>query len=185
MIDFIVGFTDPDSPLGSDFDAELDATSELLRVARRCGVPVFFTSTVYQPDLVDAGLFPLKVPSLEVLIRGTPWVSVDPRLGPRGSEPVVEKRYASAFFGTHLASTMTAAGIDTVIVTGCTTSGCVRASVVDALQHGLRAIVPRQCVGDRAPAQHEANLVDIDGKYGDVVDLVTVIEYFESLGGIS
>jgi len=94
---------------------------------------------------------------------------------------VIEKRYASAFFGTHLASMLTAGGIDTLLVTGCTTSGCVRATVVDALQHGFRAIVPRECVGDRAPAQHEANLVDIDGKYGDVVGLQAVIDYLEGL----
>lgn len=184
VIDFIVGFTNSESPLGSDLDSELGATSELLDVARDRGVPIFFTTTVYQPDLVDAGLFLRKVPSLEILQRGSVWVAVDPRLGPRDSESVVEKRYASAFFGTHLASTLTAAGIDTVVVTGCTTSGCVRATVVDALQHGFRAIVPSECVGDRARAQHEANLVDIDGKYGDVVDLPTVIDYLESLGGM-
>jgi nicotinamidase-related amidase len=102
-------------------------------------------------------------------------VAVDPRLEPRPDEPVIEKCYASAFFGTPLASTLTAAGVDTLVVAGCTTSGCVRATVVDALQHGFRAIVPRQCVGDRAEAQHEANLVDIDGKYGDVVELDEVL----------
>jgi nicotinamidase-related amidase len=98
------------------------------------------------------------------------------------AEPVIEKRYASAFFGTHLASTLTAAGIDTVIVAGCTTSGCVRATVVDALQNGLRAIVPRECVGDRAAAQHTASLIDIDGKYGDVVSLAQVLGYLAGFG---
>jgi len=183
VIDFIVGFTDLESPLASDLDSELESTVTLLDVARDRAVPVYFTSTVYEPDLMDAGLFLRKVPSLATLIRGSRWTEVDPRLRRQPSEPVIEKRYASAFFGTHLASTLTAAGIDTLIVTGCTTSGCVRATVVDALQHGFRAIVPRQCVGDRAPEQHTANLVDMDGKYGDVVDLADVIAYLGARDG--
>jgi nicotinamidase-related amidase len=144
---------------------------------------VYFTTTVYESDLLDAGLFLRKVPSLATLVRGSRWTEIDPRLKRQPSEPVIEKRYASAFFGTHLASTLTASGIDTLIIAGCTTSGCVRATVVDALQHGFRAIVPRECVGDRAPGQHEANLVDIDGKYGDVVDAPAVLSYLESLDG--
>jgi nicotinamidase-related amidase len=181
VIDFITGFTDIESPLGSDLDSELEACSRLLEVARDHNVAVFFTTTVYQQDMVDAGLFVGKVPSLAILQRDSNWVQVDARLGVRDSEPIIEKRYASAFFGTHLASTLTAAGIDTLIVTGCTTSGCVRASVVDALQYGFRAIVPPECVGDRSAQQHAANLVDIDAKYGDVVDLPGVIEYLEGL----
>ena len=180
VVDFIVGFTDLESPLASELGSELASTLTLLDAARARSVPVYFTTTVYEPDLADAGRFVRKVPSLRILVRGSRWIEVDPRLGRRPSEPVIEKRYASAFFGTHLASTLTAGGVDTLIVTGCTTSGCIRATVVDALQHGFRAIVPRECVGDRAPAQHEANLVDIDGKYGDVVGLQSVID---SLGG--
>jgi nicotinamidase-related amidase len=117
------------------------------------------------------------VPSLRRLRRGSRWVAIDPRLRPRRGELVIEKRYASAFFGTPLASTLHAAGVDTLIVAGCTTSGCVRASVVDGLQHGLRVIVPRECVGDRAAGPHEANLLDIDGKYGDVTSLAEVLAY--------
>jgi nicotinamidase-related amidase len=183
VVDFIVGFTDLSSPLAGELDAELESTSVLLDAARARGVPILFTTTVYGPDFADAGLFVRKVPSLKTLVRGSRWVELDPRLGRRPAEAIIEKRYASAFFGTHLASTLTAAGIDTVVMAGCTTSGCIRASVVDALQHGFRAIVPRECVGDRAPAQHEANLVDIDGKYGDVVSLDDVAAYFEGLGG--
>jgi nicotinamidase-related amidase len=185
VIDFIVGFTDPESPLASDLSSELAATLTVLEAARNRTVPVYFTTTVYESDLMDAGLFLRKVPSLATLARGTRWIEIDPQLQRRFSEPVIEKKYASAFFGTHLASTLTASGIDTLIVTGCTTSGCVRATVVDALQHGFRAIVPRECVGDRAPGQHEANLIDIDGKYGDVVDQPTVLSFLESLGGTS
>jgi len=179
VIDFIVGFTDLESPLASELDAEIEATTTLLEVARSRSLPVFFTSTIYESDLNDAGLFVVKIPSLKILVRGSRWVELDPRLHRRSSEPIIEKRYASAFFGTPLASTLTAAGIDTLIVAGCTTSGCVRATVVDALQHGFRAIVPPECVGDRSAEQHAANLVDMDGKYGDVVDLVDVVATLE------
>jgi nicotinamidase-related amidase len=185
VVDFIVGFTDLSSPLASELGAELGATSTLLDAARARAVPVLFTTTVYEPDFSDAGLFIRKVPSLKTLVRGSRWVELDPRLGRRPSEPILEKRYASAFFGTHLASTLTAAGVDTLVVAGCTTSGCIRATVVDALQHGFRAIVPRECVGDRATVQHDANLVDMDGKYGDVEPLESVLAHLAGLGGPS
>lgn len=183
VVDFIIGFTDRGSPLASDLDDELDATSSLLTVARGRSVPVFFTTTAYSEDLAEAGLFPRKVPSLATLVRGTRWTEIDPRLRRRATEPVIEKHYASAFFGTSLAATLAGSGIDTLIVAGCTTSGCIRATVVDALQHGFRAIVPRECVGDRSESQHRANLVDIDGKYGDVVALMEVISYLGSPDG--
>ncbi len=184
VVDFIIGFTDPESPLASELGAELEATLTLLDAARTTKVPVIFTTTAYDENMEDAGIFPLKVPSLAQLIRGTRWVDIDPHLRRRPSEPVIEKKYASAFFGTSLASTLTAEGIDTLVITGCTTSGCVRASVVDALQNGFRAIVPRECVGDRSPEQHAANLVDMDGKYGDVVDLAEVLAYLGTVNGI-
>jgi nicotinamidase-related amidase len=183
VVDFIIGFTDTDSPLASDLDAEVAATTTVLDAARTRKAPVFFTTTAYDEELREAGLFPLKVPSLGTLVRGSRWVEVDPRLGRRSDEPLIEKSYASAFFATSLADDLRAAGVDTVIVTGCTTSGCVRATVVDALQHGFRAIVPRQCVGDRSPEQHAANLVDIDGKYGDVVDLDDVLTHLQRPDG--
>jgi nicotinamidase-related amidase len=175
VVDFIVGFTDKRSPLAGDFDREVEATRKVVAAARRAAAPVFFTTTEYDPEMREAGVFVRKVPSLRTLKAGSRWVAIDPRLKPRPAEIVLSKRYASAFFGTVLASTLTSLGIDTLIVTGCTTSGCVRASVVDALQHGFRPIVPRECVGDRAASPHEANLVDIDGKYGDVVSLAAVL----------
>lgn len=184
VVDFIIGFTDQASPLASELGPELEATLTLLDAARATKVPVIFTTTAYDENMEDAGIFPLKVPSLAQLIRGTRWVDIDPHLRRRPSEPVIEKKYASAFFGTSLASTLTAEGIDTLVITGCTTSGCVRASVVDALQNGFRAIVPRECVGDRSPEQHAANLVDMDGKYGDVVDLSEVLAYLDTVNGI-
>lgn len=181
VVDFLLGFTNPESPLGSDLDAEVEATNRLLSAARRRRVPLVFSVTTYDSSLTDAGLFLAKVPSLAVLRRGERWAEIDPRLAPRTGETVIEKRYASAFFGTPLASTLTALGVDTILLTGCTTSGCIRATAVDALQHGFRAIVPRECVGDRAPEPHEANLLDIDSKYGDVVDLEVALAYVESL----
>lgn len=181
VVDFLLGFTDPESPLGSDLDAEVEATGRLLSVARRRSVPSVFSVTTYDPSLTDGGLFLVKVPSLAFLRRGGRWTEIDRRVKPREGETVIEKRYASAFFGTPLASTLTALGVDTVLLTGCTTSGCIRATAVDALQHGFRAIVPRECVGDRAPEPHEANLLDIDSKYGDVVDLEAALAYLESI----
>lgn len=179
VVDLILGFTQQGSPLASDLEAVVAATAELLDAARRSRVPVFFTTTAYDEDLADGGLFPLKVPSLSTLVRGSRWTELDPRLGRRPDEQLLEKQYASAFFGTDLASRLGAEGTDTLLLAGCTTSGCVRASVIDALQYGFRAIVPRECVGDRAPEAHEANLLDIDGKYGDVTSLQQVIRYLD------
>jgi nicotinamidase-related amidase len=175
VVDYIVGFTDKASPLAGDFKSELRATKSLLNAVRRRGFPVFFTTTAYDKAMTEAGVFVRKVPSLAVLQRGSRWVEIDPSLKRRRNEVVIEKQYASAFFGTSLASNLHAQGVDTLIVAGCTTSGCVRATAVDGLQHGLRVIVPRQCVGDRAQGPHEANLIDIDGKYGDVMELKEVL----------
>jgi maleamate amidohydrolase len=176
VVDLIVGFTDPASPLGSDLDDVVASTVRLLETARKVDVPVFFTTTIYGPDCRDAGYFLRKVPSLKILQYGSKWVELDPRLGRRPVETLVEKKYASAFFGTALASTLHTLGVDTVLIAGATTSGCIRASAVDAIQHGFRPIVPRQCVGDRAPEPHWANLLDIHGKYGDVVEVEDVLE---------
>ncbi len=182
VVDLILGFTSTDSPLGSNLDAEVAATRELLDVARAGRVPTIFTTTAYCESMRDAGLFVHKVPSLAVLRRGSDETRIDPRLERRAEETLIEKKYASAFFGTALASELTALGIDTLIVCGATTSGCVRATVVDALQHGFRPVVPRECVGDRSPEAHRANLMDIQGKYGEVVELAKVVAYVAGLG---
>jgi nicotinamidase-related amidase len=181
VVDFIRGFTEASSPLGADLDAEVEATARLLEVARQSQVPVFFTTTAYHADCSDAGLFVRKVPSLKVLQRESEWVEVDARLWRRASEILIEKKYASAFFGTALASHLTTLGVDTLILAGCTTSGCIRASAVDALQHGLHAIVPVECVGDRAVETHRVNLMDIHGKYGDVVSLSETLDYLRGI----
>lgn len=183
VVDIILGFTDRDSPLAAELDDEVAAIRRLLDAGRGRGIPVFFTTTSYGPDCRDAGHFLRKVPSLATLQQGSRWIELDPRLGRRPEDTVIDKKYASAFFGTALASTLVALAVDTVLVTGCTTSGCVRASVVDALQHGFRPIVPRQCVGDRAAEPHAANLLDMHGKYGDVVDLDDALAYLDDLPG--
>jgi nicotinamidase-related amidase len=181
IIDFIKAFTDLTSPLASNLDTEIAATQTLLEAARNRQLPVAFTTVEYDEGFRDAGVFIKKVPSLSVLRKGTPMVEVDDRLTPRADEHVLVKKYASAFFGTSLAATLTAAGVDTLLITGCTTSGCVRASAVDACQNGFRTIVVRECVGDRAEPPHLANLFDIDAKYGDVVSLEEAIAYLHGV----
>lgn len=182
VVDFIVGFTDPATQLGADFAAEVEATRSLLDIAREKGVPVVFTTVAYEPHFQDGGHFVEKVPALKLLVQGSRWVEVDERLARQpASEPLVEKKYASSFFGTPLASMLASQGVDTVIVTGCTTSGCVRATALDALQHGYRVVVPRECVGDRSETAHEANLYDIQTKYGDVVSVLHTRDYLSKL----
>jgi maleamate amidohydrolase len=176
VVDFCRGFTDPRCALGSDLGAEVEATRRLLDAARSRGLPVIFTTIGYAADLSDAGIWPLKMPALAELTLGSTWVELDPRLGRREGEPVVLKKAASAFFGTNLTSLLAAHGVDSVILCGATTSGCVRATAVDLVQYGYPTVVPRECVGDRAEAPHETNLFDIESKYGDVVSLDDVLE---------
>ncbi|MCS6804628.1 MAG: N-carbamoylsarcosine amidohydrolase [Acidobacteriota bacterium] len=179
IIDFINGFTDLSSPLAANFDAEVEATRQVLEVARGKRIPIFFTTVSYDEGFADAGVFIKKVPSLSVLKAGSTLVEIDRRLAPLPGEHVLVKKYASAFFGTSLWSTLTALRVDTVLLTGCTTSGCVRASAVDACQSGFHTIVIEEAVGDRAPEPHQANLFDIDAKYGDVVSLQTALDYLQ------
>ena len=174
VIDFIKGFTDTDCPLGSNLDKEIEATKQLLDEFRERNLPVHFTTTAYDSEMVSAGVFVRKVPSLSHLKFGSNWVEIDERLKPIAGEVVWTKQYASAFFGTSFAAALTAQKIDTLIITGCTTSGCVRASAVDSCQHGFRTIVVRECVGDRSASAHEASLFDLNAKYADVVSLEEV-----------
>jgi len=188
VVDFINGFTDPTTPLGGDFSAELEATAALQAAFRRGGLPIVYTTISYAPDLRDGGVFVKKVPSLGILQKGSPLTLVDDRIAPAPGEYVVEKKYASSFFGTDLDAYLRARGVDTVIITGCTTSGCVRASAIDSLQYGFYSIVVREAVGDRAQGPHEANLFDIDAKYADVLSLQEVLDYLGSItsaGGLA
>ena len=170
VVDLVNGFTDPDSPLYCDADAAVAATTRLLDAARAADAPVAFTTVEYdEAGARVARAFIAKVPALRTLAPGTHWPAVDARIAPRAGEPVLVKLFASAFFGTPLAAMLASSGADTVVVTGASTSGCVRATVVDALQHGYRVVVPREGVADRQRGPHEAALFDIDAKYGDVV----------------
>ena len=172
VIDLIYGFTDPDSPLACECGPALDATVQLLAAAREGGAPVVFTTVSYDRAGREAAkAFIAKAPALATLEPGSRWVEVDERIAPLSGEAVIPKLFASAFFGTPLAAMLTSAGCDTVVVTGASTSGCVRATAIDALQHGYRVVVPREAVADRAAGAHEASLVDLDAKYADVVDL--------------
>jgi maleamate amidohydrolase len=184
VVDVNVGFTDPTSPLACELEDVVVAIGRVLDEARRASLPVVYTTVSYgEGDKVAAAAFIDKVPALLTLEAGSRWVEIDPRLAPRTGEPVLNKLFASAFFGTPLVSVLTAAGCDSVIVTGASTSGCVRATVVDALQHGYRPIVPREAVGDRNQTAHEASLYDIDAKYGDVVPIDDVLAHLEELAG--
>jgi maleamate amidohydrolase len=136
---------------------------------------------LYARDGSDGGIFLQKVPVLRRMVEGEPLAAFAKDLQPGADDVIVTKNYASAFFGTSLASTLTARGIDTVILTGVSTSGCVRASAVDAMQHGFRVVVPRECVADRHPGPHEANLFDINAKYGDVVRIDDALAYLQKL----
>ena len=174
VVDLNVGFTDPSSPLACDLDDVVVSTRALLDAARARGLPVFFTTIEYdEVGEAAAAVFLRKAPALKVLRPGSRWVEIDPRLGRVAGEPVLVKAHASAFFGVPLASLL--AGRDTLIVCGASTSGCVRATVVDAMQHGFSPIVPRECVGDRSPAAHSQALDDMGGRYADVVGLEEVL----------
>lgn len=182
VVDLTYGFTDPTAPLGADLDGVVAATRTLLDLARERSVPVVFTAIAYMDSLADAGVWALKSRALGHLKSGTRAVAIDERLGATSDEVVIVKKGASAFFGTPLAAMLTAWGVDTAIITGAATSGCVRATVVDALQYGFRPIVPLECVGDRAAGPHRANLFDIDSKYADVRSLDEVIAYLSATG---
>ena len=181
VVDFSCGFTDPACTLGSDMTDTIEATKRLLDAARAKGLPVVFTTIGYEPSLKDGGLWLQKVPSLGELQIGGHWVEIDPRLGPREDETIVLKKGASAFFGTNLPAILVSQGVDSVILCGATTSGCVRATAIDLLQYGYPTLVPRECVADRAQAPHEANLFDINAKYANVVSLDEVLEYVENV----
>jgi maleamate amidohydrolase len=182
VVDFSRGFTDPASTMGSDLTSEVEATTRLLDVARAKGIPVVFTTIGFESNLKDGSLWLQKAPGLAELQIGGKWVEIDPRLQRGEDEVVILKKGASAFFGTNLPSVLVSQGVDTIVLCGATTSGCIRATAVDLLQYGYPTLVPRECVGDRAQAPHEANLVDIQAKYADVVSAEDALSYLESVG---
>lgn len=179
VIDLQLGFTDPTCPLGGNLDRVVECCGEVIAAAHTKNIPVFFTSCAYEDHLKDAGVWGRKVPALSWLKLGSKWVEIDPRLGKTPQDILIYKRYPSGFFGTHLQPTLNSMRIDTLIITGCTTSGCVRATCIDALQHGYYGVVPEECVGDRAEAPHKANLFDISQKYCDVLPYREVVDWIE------
>ncbi|WP_426246476.1 isochorismatase family protein [Nocardioides sp. LHG3406-4] len=181
VVDLIKGFTSATSPFGSDLDAQVHATNQLLALARERDIPVIFSTIVYDPSLRDAGLWVRKITSNKWLVEDSEWIELDPRLDRRPGETVVVKKYASCFFGTDLVSQLQALAVDTVVITGCTTSGCVRATAVDACSSGLHTIVVEEAVGDRARLPHLAALFDIDAKYGDVLPLAEALANLRGL----
>ena len=183
VIDIIRAFTDLRSPLASNLDSQVAAIRTLLAAARQQEMPVIFSTVAYDPDLQEAGIWIRKIPSNSWLVDGSEWVELDERLDRRPREMLLVKKYASCFFGTDLAARLVTRQVDTLLITGCTTSGCVRATAVDACSLGLHTIVVQEAVGDRAELPHIANLFDIDAKYGDVVDLQDALGYLERLPG--
>ena len=182
VIDMTLGFTDPESPLACDLEGPISEIQKLLRAARPAEIPIVFITVAYrESDKLTAAAFIDKVPALLTLQAGTRWAKIDPRIAPKETEPVLNKLFASGFFGTPLGALLTASGIDTLIITGASTSGCVRATAVDALQYGFRPVVPREAVGDRNPDAHKANLYDVGAKYGDVISVRNALNYLEEV----
>ena len=182
VVDFIKAYTVPGSPLYALGVVEaVKATVPLLKAAREKHIPIIYTRVLYHPSGADGGLFVKKVPALRKMVEAEPLADIVPELPPGPDDVILIKQYASSFFGTSLAAMLTARGIDTLIITGCSTSGCVRSTALDAMQYGFRPIVPRECVGDRHAGPHEANLFDINAKYGDVLPLAEVMSQLEKV----
>ena len=174
VVDVVNGFTDPSCPLGAEAESVVDANVSLMEAFHRAQLPVVLTTVVYHDDQ-QASVFRARVPALNLLTPDSHWVVFDPRLPVIDSDLKLEKRHASSFHGTDLDDWLRQRGVDSLVVTGLTTSGCVRATAVDGLQNNYRVVVPREACGDRDPQAHDANLYDINAKYADVVSLESVL----------
>ncbi|MGW4523361.1 isochorismatase family protein [Amycolatopsis sp. NPDC004378] len=185
VVDLVRAYTEPGGPFELPVPRPaVDATAELVSAARVGGHPVVWTVVVYAANLLDGGLFVRKVPALAAFAEGAGgvWGEISPPLKPHDGDLVVTKQYASAFFGTALAGGLHAVGVDTAVIAGVSTSGCVRASATDAIGHGFRPMVVRQACADRRRALHENNLADLDAKYADVVDLSEAVAKLKTRG---
>jgi len=180
VVDMINGFTDPECPLGSHCQAVVEANCKLLKAFRVKGLPVFFTTVVYHNDQ-QARVFRAKIPALNLLQPGSHWVAVDSKMLRADTEPLIEKQWASAFHKTDLDSQLTKLGVDSLVITGLTTSGCVRASAVDGLQNDYQVVIAREAVGDRNLEAHEANLFDLAAKYADVQSVEEIVTFLRAL----
>ena len=168
IVDVVQAYVTPDSPLYLGGEDALAANQRLYAAAKAAGAPIIFTNVEYQADGLDGGYFFRKVPALKAFVKGSPLGAFPPSLQPGPNDLVVTKQYASAFFGTSVAATLHSLGVDTVVITGFSTSGCVRATALDALQYGFIPIVAREACADRHQAPHEANLFDLQAKYAEV-----------------
>lgn len=176
VVDAVRGYIDPSAPIYAGVESALPVIARLLDGFRAAGLPIIYTVVSYRPDGADGGLFWKKLPALRAFVEGSPFAEIPDAIAPRPDELVLTKHYASAFFGTALASDLAARRIDTLVITGFSTSGCVRATALDALQHGYAPFVVKDACGDRHPAPHEANLFDLQAKYAEVVEAERILE---------
>jgi maleamate amidohydrolase len=181
LVDLVRAYFDKESSLYAGVEDALASAIRIRDAAREAGVTVIYTNVVYKEDGSDGGVFYRKVPALSAFVAGNPMGDWPDGLEPTEDELVISKQYASAFFGTSLTETLNAEGIDTLIITGVSTSGCIRATCVDAISSGFIPIVVSDACGDRHQAPHDANLFDMNAKYGDVVDENAVIAYLKGL----
>ncbi|WP_430514509.1 isochorismatase family protein [Pannonibacter phragmitetus] len=181
VVDFTYGFTDTAYPTAADMSAQMAATRRLTDLARAKGFPVIYTTIAYHPGEIALLPWLRKATGMAALLEGSRLVEIDAATGIQPQDPVITKKGASAFHGTGLAGLLTGAGVDTLVVTGATTSGCVRASVVDAVQSGFNVLVPADCCADRAAAPHDANLYDMGQKYADVTDAADIESWLTGL----
>jgi len=177
LVDFVQAYFDQSSDLYADVESALESALRLVNIARAKGITIIYTNVTYQASGIDGGVFYKKAKPLKNFLKDSPMGAWPKGLQPLENELVISKQYPSAFFGTSLAATLTASGIDTLIITGLTTSGCVRATCVDAVSNGFVPVIVRDACGDRHEAPHEANLFDMNAKYGDVVDESAVIDF--------
>lgn len=183
VVDMMMAYFDPSSPFYAGVEAALASTERVLEACRAATLPIVFTRVVYEPGGANGGLFYKKIPALRVFDAGSPLIEFPPSLVPRDGELVISKQYASAFFGTPLAQVLRDGRVDTLLVTGVTTSGCIRATALDAMQHGFAPFVVRDACGDRHQAPHEANLFDLQAKYAEVIGEADAIALVGRLGG--
>jgi len=176
VVDVVMAYLDPQSPLYAGVEDALAANIRLVEAFRAAELPVIFTNVVYQAGGLDGGMFFRKVPALKAFLAGSSLGEFPPAMQPRSGELVISKQYPSAFFGTPLAATLRAMGVDTVVIGGFSTSGCVRASALDTLQNGFAPFVVREACGERDPRPQEANLFDIQAKIGEVVAEAYILE---------
>ncbi len=181
LVDFVEAYFDPKCDLYADVDDALESALRVRAVAHEAGIPVILTNVVYHANAMDGGRFYEKAKPLRYFLKGSPMGAWPKDLNPQPGELVISKQYPSAFFGTSLASTLTSLGVDNVILTGLTTSGCIRASCVDSMSHGFITTVVRDAVGDRHDEPHQANLFDMEAKYADIVSEKEIIMHLQAL----